>query len=120
MCNQGTNNEQPLNSYQTKVLRLSELQTPALFELQDSPWNRSALNLGRRHRWRRSCQLVEATLTDLCSDGAEHEPVVETEELVTEFWGDSQKTIKVTITCARCGEACRPRYEDERDESCVD
>jgi hypothetical protein len=64
--------------------------------------------------------MTEATLTDLCPDGSEHEPVVETEELVTEFWGHSQKTIKVTITCAKCGEACRPRYEDERDESCSD
>jgi hypothetical protein len=53
--------------------------------------------------------MTEATLTDLCPDGSEHEPVVETEELVTEFWGHSQKTIKVTITCAKCGEACRPR-----------
>jgi hypothetical protein len=57
---------------------------------------------------------------DLCPDGTEHEPVVETEELVTEFWGHPQKTIKVTITCAKCGEACRPRQEDERDESCSD
>jgi hypothetical protein len=63
---------------------------------------------------------MEATLTDLCPDGTEHEPVVETEELTTEFWGHRQKTIKVTITCAKCGEGCRPRYEDERDESCVD
>jgi hypothetical protein len=60
--------------------------------------------------------MTEATLTDLCPDGSEHEPVVETEELVTEFWGHSQKTIKVTITCAKCGEACRPRQEDERDD----
>ena len=44
---------------------------------------------------------MEATLTNLCPDGAGHEPVVETEELVTEFWGQPQKTIKVTIDCAR-------------------
>jgi hypothetical protein len=57
---------------------------------------------------------------DLCPDGTEHEPVVETEELTTEFGGHPQTTIKVTITCAKCGEACRMRYEDERDESCSD
>jgi hypothetical protein len=56
---------------------------------------------------------------DLCPDGTEHEPVVKTEEL-TDFWGQSQTTIKLTITCAKCGEACRPRHEDERDESCSD
>jgi hypothetical protein len=63
---------------------------------------------------------MEATLADLCPDGTEHEPVVETEELTTKFWGHPQKTIKVTITCARCSEACRPRQEDERDEPCSD
>ena len=44
---------------------------------------------------------MEATLTDLCPDGTEHEPVVETEELTTDFWGHPQTTIKLTITCAR-------------------
>jgi hypothetical protein len=63
---------------------------------------------------------MEATLTDLCPDGTEHEPVVETEELTTDFWGHPQTTIKLTITCAKCGEGCRPRLEDERDESCSD
>jgi hypothetical protein len=51
---------------------------------------------------------------DLCPDGTEHEPVVETEELASDFWAHPQTTIKVTIACAKCGEACRPRQEDER------
>ena len=57
---------------------------------------------------------------DVCPDGTEHEPVVETDELTTDFLGHPQTTIKLTITCARCGEGCRLRYEDERDESCSD
>jgi hypothetical protein len=60
---------------------------------------------------------VELKLTDLCADGTEHSPVVETEELPTEFWGSPQTTIKVTVICAKCGEPCRPRYEEE-DEPC--
>jgi hypothetical protein len=32
---------------------------------------------------------------DLCPDGTEHEPVVETEELATDFWGHPSTTIKV-------------------------
>ena len=47
-------------------------------------------------------------------------PVVETDELTTDYWRHPQTTIKVTVTCAKCGEACRLRYEDERDESCSD
>ena len=57
---------------------------------------------------------------DLCHDGTEHEPVVETDELTTDYWGHPQTTIKLTITCAKCGEGCRMRLEDERDESCSD
>jgi hypothetical protein len=59
----------------------------------------------------------EALLTDLCPDGTEHEPVVETDELATNYWGNPETTIKLTITCAKCSESCRMRLEDERDES---
>jgi hypothetical protein len=37
---------------------------------------------------------AELKLTDLCPDGIEHSPVVETEELSTEFWLSPQTTIK--------------------------
>jgi hypothetical protein len=60
---------------------------------------------------------VELELTDLCPDGTEHRPVVETEELSTEFWGVPLTTVKVTITCAKCGQPCRTRFEEE-DEAC--
>ncbi len=57
-------------------------------------------------------------LTDTCPDGSDHEPVVETDELSTVFCGQPLTTIKVTITCAKCGEACRPRYEEPYEEPC--
>lgn len=60
---------------------------------------------------------AEATL-ELCLDGSEHEPVIETDELTTEFWGALQTTIKITITCAKCGEHCRPRHEEPYEEPC--
>jgi hypothetical protein len=50
-------------------------------------------------------------LTDLCPDGSEHEAVIETEQEASTFWGASEVTITITVTCAKCGEPCRPRYE---------
>ena len=60
----------------------------------------------------------ELILPDLCPVGTEHEPFVETEQENTEFWGAPQTTIRLTITCANCGQAYRPRHEEPYEEAC--
>jgi hypothetical protein len=58
------------------------------------------------------------TLTDLCPDGSEHEPVIETEQETSSFWGATEVTVTITVTCAKCGEQCRPRYKEEDEQAC--